>query len=223
MSPRFSSSDGHRIEHSLISEEGGFKTRMAGVVHGYLWKLLMEYSKWKRRTDPRIFLVLKTLTMIFACPALLLLCGWMLDALLRLTFVLPLETSTDLGFILVLVGWALALWAVRTEMRVMMSFPNPDEVIIKLMGLGPFKYVRHPYALGLMLFYFGVGSLFRSASTVFLLIPTTFTLALYRVRYVTERQLELRLGREYSSYQEKVPFLFPRLMLRKEQVMGDWR
>lgn len=72
-----------------------------------------------------------------------------------------------------------------------------------------YRWIRNPMSLG---FYFGaigsgllIGSTYWIAGAFFVVIPVH----IFYLKYFEEYELELRLGRPYLEYKQKVPFLLP--------------
>jgi len=191
---------------------------MVALAAGYLERLFDWCLRWVERRDPIALLVLKTLVLALPSPVVLVLCGWSFDSALGLGGVFPVAVTVDIGFALIIVAWPLFLWSVRTQFDVILNALEFNDRARQLMFSGPYKYCRHPLTLGVLLFYFGIGILFRAATMVFLLVPLSSVLMLYHAKYVKERELELRLGREYSLYKERVPFLFPCFILKRRRL-----
>ena len=80
---------------------------------------------------------------------------------------------------------------------------TPSQVISN----GVFSRVRHPIYLGIILFYIGLFlATFSLLSLAFLVIIFLF------YNYITsfeEKQLEQKIGKEYTKYKEKTPKWLP--------------
>ncbi|MCD6117559.1 isoprenylcysteine carboxylmethyltransferase family protein [bacterium] len=74
---------------------------------------------------------------------------------------------------------------------------------------GVFRIVRHPIYLGSIMFYLGLGILFPSIASIFILVCIVF-FYLFISKY-EEELLVKKFGIEYEQYQRKTPMLIPSL------------
>ncbi len=77
----------------------------------------------------------------------------------------------------------------------------------RLVREGPYRFVRHPFYLGLLLMLGGALVATRSLAGAALFLPA-FLITVARARR-EEHNLELRYGSRYTEYRDRVPFLFP--------------
>jgi protein-S-isoprenylcysteine O-methyltransferase Ste14 len=106
------------------------------------------------------------------------------------------RASLRAGAPLLLMGGLLALAAVR-------SLGRGRELATR----GPYRWVRHPYYLGILLMLVGAIIAMRSLPALILLYPTVRVTVLRARR--EEHNLGLRFGDAYHAYYERVPFLLP--------------
>jgi len=112
--------------------------------------------------------------------------------------------------VLLLVGAALEVWAVIElgwRRAFELSDAPPDPAMAHLVFRGPFRFVRHPQSLGLLLILAGT-ALAVQAPLMWLLavIAGGFVVAM-AVR--DDRELARRFGAAYGRYREAVPLLLP--------------
>ncbi len=106
------------------------------------------------------------------------------------------RTSLRAGAPLLLAGGLLALASVRTLGR-------GHELVTR----GPYRWVRHPYFLGILIMLVGAIVAMRSLPALILLYPAV-RVTLMRARR-EEHNLGLRFGDAYHKYQERVAFMLP--------------
>jgi protein-S-isoprenylcysteine O-methyltransferase Ste14 len=106
------------------------------------------------------------------------------------------RVSLRAGAPLLLVGGLVALAAVR-------ALGRGRELVTR----GPYRWVRHPYYLGILLMLVGAIIAMRSLPALILLYPTV-RVTVQRARR-EEHNLALRFGEAYLAYHERVPFLLP--------------
>ena len=76
-----------------------------------------------------------------------------------------------------------------------------------LVMTGPYRWVRHPYFLGILLMLVGAIVAMRSLPALILLYPALRVTLLRAHR--EEHNLVLRFGESYLTYHERVPFMLP--------------
>jgi protein-S-isoprenylcysteine O-methyltransferase Ste14 len=121
-------------------------------------------------------------------------------------YVLVLISSSILIYIgLFLLGTTILLF-----IRIGQGTPAPWDPPKYLVVRGPYRYVRNPMILGVLLILLGEALMFWS---VVLLAWTAVFLAANLVYFplVEEKQLRRRFGAEYDEYAEQVPRWIPRL------------
>jgi len=64
-------------------------------------------------------------------------------------------------------------------------------------------------ALGLLLILEGLGFYFGSLSLIFFFAPLPVVLYALEIKAVEEPELEMRFGKEYREYKERVPMFIP--------------
>jgi protein-S-isoprenylcysteine O-methyltransferase Ste14 len=106
------------------------------------------------------------------------------------------RSSLRAGALLLLVGGLLALASVRALGRGR-----------ELVTHGPYRWVRHPYYLGILVMLVGAVVAMRSLPALILFYPAV-RVTLARARR-EEHNLGLRFGDAYHKYQEQVAFMLP--------------
>jgi len=112
---------------------------------------------------------------------------------------------------------ALGIWAVLTlGLRRSFLFRHLDD---RLVTCGPYAVVRHPQFLSAIGITFFVTRLFNPAAFSYFLIDVyyysldvnwaLFTLALWLLSILEDRELAAHFGKEYEEYTRRVPRLFP--------------
>ncbi len=114
------------------------------------------------------------------------------------------------GMALTVGGLALIVWSVRSQYTLGKGTPTPRVPTQRLVTQGPYGYSRNPMTLGALLMYLGIG-IWIGSGIVIILTLVVF-IVLLRFIYIHEtRELVERFGNEYVEYQQKTPFLFPRV------------
>jgi protein-S-isoprenylcysteine O-methyltransferase Ste14 len=104
--------------------------------------------------------------------------------------------SVAAGALLLIPGILLALSSVR-------ALGRPTGLVTT----GPYRWIRHPYSLAILLLLAGAIIALRSLPAVVLLIPAA-RLTVERARR-EEHNLRIRFGARHEAYSRRVPFILP--------------
>lgn len=105
-------------------------------------------------------------------------------------------TSTAAGAALLVPGVLLALASVR-------ALGHPEGVVTR----GPYRWVRHPYCLAILLLLLGTIVALQAWAVLVLFLPTA-RITVERARR-EEHNLRLRFPEEYDRYARLVSFMLP--------------
>lgn len=120
----------------------------------------------------------------------------------------------------IILFFALGIWAIKTlGLRKSFLFRHADD---HLVTSGPYAVVRHPQFLSAIGIIFFTVKLFNPvAFTVFPVLPNSaqyyildlnwalFTLSLWVLSIIEDRELEAHFGEEYKEYEKRVPRIIP--------------
>ena len=129
--------------------------------------------------------------------------GVALQALFPVPFAPATRTAANIaGWILMLVGVSLAVWA-QVIFRRLGTTTVPGQQSAALVTWGPYRFSRNPMYIALTLMYLGeagiIGQLWPLPLLVGVLIYANGTLVPFE-----ERHLEQTFGESYRSYRERV-------------------
>jgi len=114
------------------------------------------------------------------------------------------------GLVLLAPGFTIVAWTWVQFWRAH-GTPAPVNPPHELITSGLYAYCRNPMLSGIFLMIFGAGLLMGSLSLIAFYAPL-FVLALYlEASRIEEREMELKFGRAYLEYKQRVPMFFPRL------------
>jgi len=109
----------------------------------------------------------------------------------------------------VLLGPGIMAWTIYTFFTEGKGTAVPLAAPQRLVTGGPFKYVRNPIQLGIMLYYFGIGCMVESVSAgLAMLLMVAIPGTLYH-HLIEEKELMMRFGRRYGAYRRETPFILP--------------
>ena len=163
-----------------------------------------EYPAWARF----VALLIAAPLVVLVIPSILLIAGLWVDKKLGwMGFSSPLILFFGWG--LALFGFLFAFWTVYLQFHIGRGTPIPAMATQKLIVQPPYSWTRNPMALGTLALYFGVAIASGSPSAIFFAALISTGLLLY-IKFVEEKEMELRFGESYLAYREETPFFFPR-------------
>lgn len=121
----------------------------------------------------------------------------------------PDQAGFWLGLLAGILGAWLSLASVSTMLRYGEGTPAPWEPTRRLVLRGPYRYVRNPMMLGVMLLLLAETLLLQSWGIAIWLAIFWLLNVLYLPR-VEEKGLEQRFGEDYRQYTANVPRWIPR-------------
>lgn len=168
----------------------------------FLYKVATGSKKVRNLLTPVGAIFFALLITLFVLLAL------QLDQLLMLPqlFSRPFDIILSLPFLFL--GLSLIGWSVLHFLKVK-GTPVPFNPPPKLVGTGPYAYVRNPMLSGAFILLFGLGLLIGSISFAFIFTPLFIVLNVWELKAIEEPELEKRLGEEYLEYKHKTPMFIP--------------
>lgn len=116
------------------------------------------------------------------------------------------------GIAFLALGTALEVWAVLElgwRRAAELTDAPPDPALPRLVLGGPFRLVRHPQSLGLLLILVGTGLAVRTTGIwVMAVLAGAIVIAMARRH---DRELTRDCGEAYARYRRTVPLLLPSL------------
>jgi protein-S-isoprenylcysteine O-methyltransferase Ste14 len=117
------------------------------------------------------------------------------------------NTFFTIGMILVAVGFAIRIHAIRTlKQYFTYSVANVDGH--KIIERGLYRFIRHPGYLGQLIIFIGISTSLSNWLSVLLMMIPVFLGYLYRVK-VEEKFMVEQLGEVYLEYQERTKRIIP--------------
>jgi protein-S-isoprenylcysteine O-methyltransferase Ste14 len=149
-----------------------------------------------------------TLTFLVFLPGSLFLAGYAMGKYIPSDVWRQAEVIFSIASILV--GLLLALWTVLAQVTIGKGTPVPLAPTEKLIVTGPYRLCRNPMKLGVIVYYMGLGTLFGSLRIGILMFLLALVIGSCYHKFIEERELQRRFGREYEEYGARTPFLFPK-------------
>lgn len=118
------------------------------------------------------------------------------------------------GCCLIGVGLLFAWWAIYVQFTIGRGTPVPVMATQVLIIQRPYNYCRNPMALGAIALYLGISALIGSISAIMLVLILSLLLLTY-IKFLEEKEMEMRFGEAYREYREQTPFIIPRFWKRK--------
>ncbi|MFA6224384.1 MAG: isoprenylcysteine carboxylmethyltransferase family protein [Desulfomonilaceae bacterium] len=153
---------------------------------------------------------------VFIVPTLLLLVSGKIEAYLVTERFLV--SKAMLGLLSLASGILLLIWTVLPRFMTEKETPVLLVSTQKLIVQGPYKICRNPMLLGAIIYYFGVGTLWRSITTGLIMLFLGLIIGTVYNKYIKERKLTEQFGEEYQAYKSKTPFLIPMMNSGPRQV-----
>ncbi len=170
--------------------------------------VVISWSKRKRGKGYKIMCIVAGATVYgILIPLTIAYASLMLDEMLGLK--LGLEPyNIVLAVPLIVFGLFFISWAAWAQWHIGKGTPAPMAPTQKLVVSGPYAYCRNPMMFGSLLYYLGLIILVNSATGIIIVAIIEALYALY-VKFIEEKELELRFGKEYVEYKKRTPFLIP--------------
>ena len=119
-----------------------------------------------------------------------------------------------LGGGVVVAGILFAWWAIYVQFTIGRGTPAPIMATQELIIQRPYNYCRNPMALGTIVAGLGLAIFIGSISAVVVVLTLAVLLLTY-IKFLEEREMELRFGNAYREYRKQTPFIIPRFRRRK--------
>ena len=129
----------------------------------------------------------------------------------------PRNVEVLLGTAGAIVGLFFLLWSISAFWVIGKGTPVPFVSPTRLVTTGPFRYCRNPLVLGVILFYFGMGTVCDQFVTGLIMLIIGLVLGTLYHKCVEEKELLIRFGDEYEEYRERTSFFIP-MPPRKRKV-----
>jgi protein-S-isoprenylcysteine O-methyltransferase Ste14 len=169
-----------------------------------------EYSPGKRI----VLLIIAGIFFLGILPGALVYFSRLLDHQFELPRLAYGAVNVILGCVFIVAGFLLGWWTNYVQFTIGRGTPVPIMATQQLIIQKPYNYCRNPMALGAIVAYLGVAILIGSISAVVLVLIGTVLLLVY-IKFLEEKEMELRFGEAYREYREQTPFIIPRLRRRK--------
>ena len=119
---------------------------------------------------------------------------------------IPVEPIKSIGFAIFVLGCLVFAYALLFLRRAFTE--NIDPVSEKLVTGGPYRRVRHPVYLAMLVMSLGLAAGLRSWLGIALTVIVFFPLAVFRAR-LEEVALENKFGQEWKAYLDHSHFIIP--------------
>lgn len=176
----------------------------------FLQQAKREYSPGKRI----IALMIEAIFFLGILPGTLIYFSPLLDHQFELPPLAFGIINIILGCGIVIAGILFGWWAIYVQFTIGRGTPVPVMATQQLIIQKPYNYCRNPMALGAIAAYLGVAILIGSISAVVFIVILSVLLLVY-IKFLEEKEMELRFGEAYREYRKQTPFIIPRFRKRK--------
>ena len=163
-----------------------------------------KYTKKQRF----ILLIPEVIFFLIIIPTLLFFLPFYIDMWLSMPKIIFEPINFILAILLAILGFIFAFWTILVQFTMGKGTPAPMIPTQKLVKTGPYIYCRNPMYFGALILYLGVVILTGSISSFGILALITFFIIIY-IKYIEEKELELRFGKDYIDYKKNTPFFIP--------------
>jgi len=171
----------------------------------FLKQARREYGPGKRT----VMLVIAGVFILGFLPGAIVHFSPLLDRQLGLPSLAFGAVNIILGCSFVVAGFLLGWWSVYVQFTIGRGTPVPLMATQQLIIQKPYSYCRNPMALGAIVAYLGIAILTGSISAVAIVVTLTVLLLVY-IKFLEEKEMELRFGEAYREYRKQTPFIIPR-------------
>ncbi len=166
------------------------------------------HKKKKSLTYKVISLIIGVIFFLIILPSIFMFIGTCLKEYL------PTVDINILDLIIIIISIPLGLffliWSTLVQWKIGKGTPAPNASTNNLVITGPYKLCRNPIELGAIFYYLGLGTLVDTLMTGIISMILGFIIGSIYHKFVEEKELELRFGKEYEEYKKTTPFLFPK-------------
>jgi protein-S-isoprenylcysteine O-methyltransferase Ste14 len=146
--------------------------------------------------------------LVALCHALTGVAVMVISYFVKSDLLVPIDFLKPLGFALFILGMILFTVAVATLKEAFLG--NVEPVTESLITTGPFKYVRHPVYLGMVISVLGLALGMKSLWGLICAIAIFVPLGVYRAK-LEEMALAEAFADEWNDYVRRTYFMFPPL------------
>jgi protein-S-isoprenylcysteine O-methyltransferase Ste14 len=151
---------------------------------------------------------MKRENLVALCHALTGVAVMVISYFVKSDLLVPINVLKSLGFALFILGMILFAFAVATLKEAFLG--NIEPVTETLVTTGPYKYVRHPVYLGMVISVLGLALGMKSLWGVICAIVIFVPLGIYRAK-LEEMALVDTFGDQWDDYVRRTYFMFPPL------------
>lgn len=151
---------------------------------------------------------MKRENLVALCHALTGVAVMVLSYFVKSDLLVPIDVLKPLGFALFVLGMMLFTFAVITLKEAFLG--NIEPVTETLVTTGPYKYVRHPVYLGMVISVLGLALGMKSLWGLICVIVIFVPLGIYRAK-LEEMALVEAFGNQWDDYVRQTYFMFPPL------------
>ena len=154
---------------------------------------------------------------IFVCfVSLFFIAAYLTDRWLNLPSISYMPWTLIAGLILVIPGTVVLVWT-WVQFLTAKGTPVPINPPRKLITGGLYAYSRNPMVSSIIMIFFATGLLSGSLSLTLFFAPLFMLFFYFQTTLVEEKEMELKFGRDYLDYKNRVPRFFPKISWRNNR------
>ncbi len=175
----------------------------------YCNQLLKFHKKKNSKLYKIISLIIGAIFFLIILPAIFIFVGRTVEiylfqinnSILELTVVL---ISIPLGLFFL-------FWTTLFQWKIGKGTPAVNAPTEKLVTSGPYKLCRNPIEFGAIFYYLGIGTLIDNLVIGIICMFLGFVIGSIYNKFIEEKELQMRFGKEYEEYKKHTPFILPKI------------
>ncbi len=173
------------------------------------YSYLLKFHERENSTSYKLVsLMIGGVFFLIILPAIFIFLGRVIDSYL-------FEINNPLlELIIVLVSIPLGLfflfWTTFFQWKIGKGTPALNAPTEKLVTTGPYKLCRNPIEFGAIFYYLGIGTLIDNLVIGIICMLLGFFVGSIYHKFIEEKELQMRFGKEYEEYKKHTPFILPK-------------
>ena len=174
------------------------------------WYTEIIYHVWQGGRRLKLLVIAAGAVLWYGLITLFVFASLSVDRLLPIQLLMPKPATLSISVPMLAIGGGVVLWKYYLFFRARGSpvpFNPPRSMVIK----GLYAHTRNPMMLGYFTLLFGLGVLLNSFSLFFIFAPVFILGNILYLKFIEEKEMEKKFGRQYLEYKRRVPMFVPGL------------
>ncbi len=175
----------------------------------YFEYLLRFHKRINSKSYKLISLILGGIFFLVILPAVFIFLGRVVE-----NYFFTINNATlewTIVLICIPLGLFFLFWTTFFQWKMGQGTPAVNAPTEKLVTNGPYKLCRNPIEFGAIFYYLGIGTLIDNTVIGIICMFLGFAVGTIYHKFIEEKELQLRFGKEYEEYKKNTPFLLPKI------------